>query len=107
MLHWLLAESAGRFWWPEEFENVANTYFKNLKHLQNPGHLPLTKESVVPDIRFLASSLECLRIESVVKILVQSFLLSKYQFKGRMYWCTRHPTLVEGLVVPREQDWQQ
>ena len=38
MLHWLLAESAGHFWWTEEFENVANPDFENLKHLQNPEH---------------------------------------------------------------------
>ena len=25
MLRWLLADSAGHFWQPEEFENVANT----------------------------------------------------------------------------------
>ena len=43
MLRCLLAESDGHFWWPEEFENVANPYFDNLKHLQNPGHLSLTK----------------------------------------------------------------
>ena len=38
-------ESAGHFWQPEEFENVANPYFKNLEHLQNPGHLLLTAPS--------------------------------------------------------------
>ena len=43
MLCRLLAYSAGHFWWPEEFENVANPYFDNLNHLQNPGHLSLTK----------------------------------------------------------------
>ena len=37
-----LSESDGNFLWPEEFENVANPYFKHLKHLQNPGHLSLT-----------------------------------------------------------------
>ena len=42
MLRQLLAESAGNFWWPEEFENVANSHFENIKHLQNPGHLSLT-----------------------------------------------------------------
>ena len=45
MLHWLLAENAGHFWWPAEFENVANPDFENLKHLQNPRHLPLPKAS--------------------------------------------------------------
>ena len=45
MLCQLLAESAGHFWQPAEFENVANPYFENLKHLQNPEHLPLTKDS--------------------------------------------------------------
>ena len=38
MLRQSLAESAGHFWWPSEFENVANPYFENAKHLQNPGH---------------------------------------------------------------------
>ena len=33
-----LAESAGHFWWTEEFENVANSDLENLKHLQNPEH---------------------------------------------------------------------
>ena len=42
VLRWSLDESAGRFWWPAEFENVENPYVKNLKHLQNSGHLSLT-----------------------------------------------------------------
>ena len=42
----LLGESAGHFWQPAEFENVANPDFENPKHLQNPGHLPLTKSSI-------------------------------------------------------------
>ena len=42
MLYWLFAESVGNFFHPEEFENVANPDFENLKHLQNPGHLLLT-----------------------------------------------------------------
>ena len=46
MLRRLLAESAGYFWHAEEFENVANPDFENLKHLQNPGHLSLTKPSM-------------------------------------------------------------
>ena len=46
MLRRSLAESAGHFWWPAEFENVANPDFENLKHLQNPGHLPLTEASI-------------------------------------------------------------
>ena len=41
----VLAESAGHFWWPAEFENVANPDFENPKHLQNPGHLPMTAAS--------------------------------------------------------------
>ena len=45
MLCRLLAESAGNFWWPEEFKNVANPDFENLKYLQNPGHIPLTEAS--------------------------------------------------------------
>ena len=47
MLHRSLAESAGHFWWPAEFENVAKPDFGNLKHLQNSGHLPLTEASSV------------------------------------------------------------
>ena len=47
MLRRLLANIAGHFWWPEESENVANPYFNNLKHLQNPGHLLLTKSSIL------------------------------------------------------------
>ena len=46
MLCWSLADSAGHFWWPAEFENVANTGFENLKHLQNQGHLSLNKPSI-------------------------------------------------------------
>ena len=38
MLCWYLAESAGHFWQPEKFENVANPDFNNLKHLQNLGN---------------------------------------------------------------------
>ena len=41
MLRRLLADSAGNFWRPEEFENVANLDFDNLKHLKNPGYLLL------------------------------------------------------------------
>ena len=41
-----LAESAGQFWQPSEFENVENPDFENLKHLQNPGHLPLNEASI-------------------------------------------------------------
>ena len=41
-----LGESDGLFWQPAEFENVANPDFENLKHLQNPGHLPLTEASM-------------------------------------------------------------
>ena len=47
MLRQSFAESAGHFQWPEEFENVANPYFNNLKHLQNPGHLLLIKSSIL------------------------------------------------------------
>ena len=46
MFCWSLAESAGHFWKPAEFENVANPDFEILKHLQNPGHLPLTAASI-------------------------------------------------------------
>ena len=34
----MLAEIAVHFLQPEEFENVANPDFENLKHLQNLGH---------------------------------------------------------------------
>ena len=47
MLHGSLSENDSRFWWPEEFENAANPYFENLKHLQNPGHLSLTAPSML------------------------------------------------------------
>ena len=50
MLRRFLDESAGRFWWPAEFENVANPDFENLKHLQNPGHLSLTEPSIYENI---------------------------------------------------------
>ena len=46
MLRRSLADSAGHFWWTEEFENVAKLDLNNLKHLQNPGHLLLTKSSM-------------------------------------------------------------
>ena len=46
MIRRLLDKSAGHFWWPSEFENVANPDLVNLKHLQNPGHLPLTAASI-------------------------------------------------------------
>ena len=46
MLRWLLAESAGHFWQPVEFENLSNPDFKNLKHLQNPGYLSLTEAGI-------------------------------------------------------------
>ena len=39
------SESAGHFWQPAEFENVANPDFENFKHLQNPGYLLLTAPS--------------------------------------------------------------
>ena len=46
ILRRFLAESADHFWQPAEFENVTNSYLENLTHLQNPGHLLLTKPSV-------------------------------------------------------------
>ena len=46
MLRQSLADSAGHFWCPTEFKNVANPYFENLKHLKNPGHLSLPKTSI-------------------------------------------------------------
>ena len=42
MLRRLLAESAGTFWGPAEFKNVANPDTKNLKHLRKSGYLLLT-----------------------------------------------------------------
>ena len=38
MLHQMFADSASHFWQPEEYENVVNTDFESLKHLQNLGH---------------------------------------------------------------------
>ena len=38
-----LAESAGYFCQPTEFEIVANPDFENLKHLKSLGNLSLTK----------------------------------------------------------------
>ena len=49
MLRRSLAESAGHFWQPAEFKNVANPDFENFKHLQNPGHLSLTAPSMYID----------------------------------------------------------
>ena len=49
MLRLSLDENAGHFLWPAEFEKVANPDFENLKHLQNPGHLPLTVASILND----------------------------------------------------------
>ena len=46
MLRRSLPESAGHFWRPAEFENVANPYFKNLKHLQNLGHFLMISASM-------------------------------------------------------------
>ena len=46
MLRRLLAEGAGHFFQPAEFENVANPDFENIKHLQNQGHLLLTETSM-------------------------------------------------------------
>ena len=48
MIRQSLVESAGPFWWPSEFKNVANPDFGNLKHLQNRGHLSLTAASIGP-----------------------------------------------------------
>ena len=49
MLCRLLAESDCHFLHPAEFENVANPDFENLKHLQNPGHLPMAESSRCTD----------------------------------------------------------
>ena len=53
MLHRSLAESAGHFWCPAEFENVANPYIGNLKHLQDPGHLSMTAPSIPTIIKYI------------------------------------------------------
>ena len=37
-----LVGSAGHFWNPEEFENLENLDFEDLKHLQNLGHFLMT-----------------------------------------------------------------
>ena len=46
MLRRLLADSAAYFWQRIEFKNVANPDFKNIKHMENPGHLSLTEPSM-------------------------------------------------------------
>ena len=46
MLLRLFAEISGHFWQPAEFKNLAIPDFKNLKHLQNFGHLLLTAPSI-------------------------------------------------------------
>ena len=45
-LYWSLAESAGHFWWPEEFKSVENPDLEDLKNLQKPGNLLLTAASM-------------------------------------------------------------
>ena len=45
MLRRSLADSAGHFWHPEEFKNMANPDFENIEHLQNLGHFLLTAGS--------------------------------------------------------------
>ena len=50
MLRRSLDESAGHFWQPEKFENVANPDFENLKHLQNPAYLLMTKPSICAEL---------------------------------------------------------
>ena len=50
MLYRSLGESACHFWHPEEFENVSNPDFENLKHLQNPGYLPLTAANAYQEV---------------------------------------------------------
>ena len=42
-LNQLFAASYARFWWLSKFENLANPYFVNLKHLQNYEHFLLTE----------------------------------------------------------------
>ena len=53
MLCRLPGDSSGHFWHPEEFKNVANPDFENIKHLQNPGHLPLTAASIIHTFFYL------------------------------------------------------
>ena len=38
--------NAGHFWRPENFENMAYPYFKNLNRLQNLVHFLLTEYSI-------------------------------------------------------------
>ena len=59
MLRWSLAYSAGPFWQPAEFENVANLYLENLKHLHNPGHLLMTTTSMTNRAHTCCLSFSC------------------------------------------------
>ena len=63
MPHLLRADRVGHFWWPSEFENVANPYLEHPEHLQNPVHLLLNKDSICPNDRH----------ECVLKIEVSVF----------------------------------
>ena len=47
MLRWSLAESAGRFCLPAEFNNVANPDLEKTKNLQNLEHFSLTAPSMI------------------------------------------------------------
>ena len=47
MLRHLISVSAVQFWRAAEFDNVANPYFEDLNHLQNPGHFLLTKGCII------------------------------------------------------------
>ena len=46
MLCQLLYNRDVHFWKSQEFENVANPYFKGLKHLQDPRNLSLNAPSM-------------------------------------------------------------
>ena len=70
MFRWSLAESAGHFWWPAEFENMANLYLKNIKHFKNPGHLLLTAPSNIDNLSIPNIDIIFLSIPHVDKLSI-------------------------------------
>ena len=98
MIRWSLAESAGHFWWPAEFVNVANPDFGNLRHLQNPGHLSLTAPSTKQKYHVkYGLCRECKKVESAEHNLI---------FSGSLYYahsntiqsdCSLFPALLSPL----------
>ena len=73
MLHLLPAESAGHFWQPVEIESLANLDFEHLKHLQNPGHLPLIKSGMYDVLMYCTTYLQ-ITIE-IIANKMSTFLL--------------------------------